>query len=489
VDTSKIKPYIKGLNKTLISLFIFDFTIRFFYIFKTDNNFFGDATARLEAILWQTKSLSPLPHSDWLPFPFWINGLVARTFDDLFYAPRVLSALFASLCIIAIYKLCLNLFNKSTAIISCLLFTFSIQLLLIESITLSEPFFHFFSISLLYFYFKKQTSKIDLVMIYTFSAFLCLTRLEGWVLCGILFICSLTRKNFRFSYTIFLGTGSGVIYWEAVSTFMGKGLFRALLFSDHEVGKVYEEVGYDIWEIILRSGMGFTMLTILGVAFGYILVRKSVEARHYYFICLLFLMPAIYKIFNKTLFSEFRYFTVYAITFLPILGIFLSKVTQNLTKIKKIATLGSFIIVCILIDYNLVTSFFDLKHHTQLPNGIIDSARYVKNNIEPRDKIFFLDFDNTWDRDLWTAYADVISRNPSKYCKVESHTWLGQVFTPESINKCLTNGTQAYLILFPNGLLNRYFNSKDNVLSENYNIKIIKDFSGYRIIELKDKLR
>ncbi len=475
------------LDITLFLLFSFDFIVRMIYLFSTDNKFFGDATARLVTILWQKSGLTLLPHADWLPFPFWINAFFVSLSDDIIYTPRIISAIFASLCIIIIYKISCLLFSKHAAILSCLTFTFSLQLLLIETLTLSEPFFHFFSLVLVYYYFKKYSSTLNVFSIIVCSAFLCLTRLEGWVLCGVLFATSLFWSHRKYSISIFTGAGIGVIYWEITSTIMGKGFLRALLYSNFEVAKMYVVNGTPYFEIFWNSSMGLTMMTFVIFLLGFYLTRNNKLHRIYYSLVFLFFLPALYMTYSKSLFAEFRYFTVYAILFFPLVGHYLSLLTLNMSSLKRYSTVIIYFVIAITVDYIWVTSKFTLPHHMHLSPGFISSTQFVQNELEVKDTVVFLDFDNTWDRDLWRVYSDVQLSGIKKLCMVESHYWLGHKFTQESVDKCLTKDTVAYLILFPNGLLSSYFDSNKDKIAADYDLSEVGNFDNHRVIKLEPR--
>lgn len=465
-------------------LFTLDLFVRTIYLLNTDNNFFGDATARLETIQWQTLGLSLLPHSDWLPIPFWISGFFTSLFDDIFYTPRIVSTLFGSLCVFNIFFLTSRLFNRASAILASLMFTFSIQILAIESITLSEPFFHFFSLSLINLFFLKKRTYLIKGFIALMAICLCLTRLEGWFLCGLLFFLSLRKKDYSFSIPIFLGAGVGVLYWEIASIILGNGFLRAILFSDLEVRNMYKTNGFDNFEIFWRSILGFTMLSFLPLIFGYFIVKKDKLQREFFIISILFLLPAVLKIINKTLFCEFRYFTIYAITMMPITAYFISEKAKTLSRPFKFLTLIFFFILAITVDYHAMKSRFGFKKHTQLNPGFLESAKYLKSKPDLTNKIVYVDFDQTWDRELWTVYSSMNQKRPYKYCRVESHSWMGEHFSKDSLNDCFSEPKETFLVLFPEGTLNSFYNNNKQYFRDTFKHINVKNFGQYKVINL-----
>ncbi len=246
-------------------IFILDFIVRITYLLHTDNFFFGDATSRLVNTLNQSQSLTLIPHSEWQPFPFWIAGLFSKIAGDIFYAPRFAHTFFASLTIIPLYKLTKNIFTRQVAILTCLMFTTAFQLMLIETLTLSEPFFHFFSVTIFYFFFKDELKRWDPYLLFLCSLFICLTRFEGWGLCAIFFIASLIQGKKKLAITIFIGAILGVFYWEGISMLRGRAFLDAIFISDYEVAKIHETVGYHPFEVLRLFIMGFSHLSLLSI--------------------------------------------------------------------------------------------------------------------------------------------------------------------------------------------------------------------------------
>lgn len=454
---------------------------------NTHNNFFGDATARLEGAVWQSMSLSLLPHTDWQPFPFWAHGLAIRLTGDDFYAPRLMSLLFASACIYPLFQIARKLFNRQTAVLSCLFFSLSIPHMLIETLTLSESFFHFFTLMLVWFSLKKTTTPTDLVLGTLFSALLCLTRMEGWIFCFILFVYSIFKKRKGFSWSIFLGAGIGVIYWETCSYFLGKGFLRALLFSDFEVEKAISHFDIPFLEAINRSFLGFSFFTTFVLFFGGFWVYQNKKAFHYYIITVLYWLPPLYKTLNGTLFPEFRYYTMYALMLFPILTSILLSVSRSMKKASQHAFIFIFIAGSLIFDFFWMNSKFDYNFHLFLKKGFLHSAEYFEKNINIEEKTLYIDFDSSWDRELWYVYSSAQRNNPAKVCKVESHHWLGEHFSTTSFNKCAENQNHLYLIIFPNGELERFLTDNKSLLSKTFTITTVKDFSGYKIVSLVRK--
>ncbi len=187
--------------------------------------------------------------------------------------------------------------------------------------------------------------------------------------------------------------------------------------------------------------------------------------------------------FNKTLIASFRYFTVYSILFLPLTAFLLIKLTDKLKPHISRLVILFFFLVSISIDYGQVTYQYNLREKLWLPQGVLESSNYAKTYLTDPDFKGYVDYDKTWARTLWIVYSNFWLRK-SKLCLVESHEWLGSVFTPQSFENCIRNEKKIVLILFPQGKLNQFYNDNLSQIEEKFITRELKNFNGYKIVEL-----
>lgn len=458
-------------------LIMIDFFVRVLSVFSTDNNFFGDATARLETAMYQAINFSLMPHMDWQPVPFWIQGLFIKLTGDLIYAPRVVGVLAMSMSLYFFYETFKKITSLSIAKISIILVSLSLSVFFVSNITLSEPYFFLFSSIIIWATFNdsKRTSLKYYLLLGVCCICLALTRLEGWGILFFLFVMCLIKKQKKLGLTIFTGTALGVVYWEAVSISLGGGFLRALLFSNLEVKNLYAHHKFTLSEAFYRTFIGMPFLSFLGPACAAftLLFKKfqiKVNIKQYIFFVLAIFSIIFYKVVAKSLFPEFRYSILYGILFIPIVLNFLSYIMNS----KRYLLLIPIFMFC---DFYLISQRFIISDHLWHKDGFKDSIRFFNANYKEGHHIY-VDFDGHWERESWVTYTRSTLRGV-KVCRVESHFWLGQEFTKESFEKCIQN-LPIYLVAFPDGKLNSFLNENMDELKKQYHFELIY-LNNYKI--------
>jgi hypothetical protein len=194
-----------------LSIFIFAFIFRFILIIIHPEIYSWDAFRRI----WNYEYLF-VRH--WLPF---LQLLIFTYFkvSSSLIGLRVILALIAGLTCGSCYLLGQKLFNKEVGLIWALLMSVFPLFVKYSIVPYQEGIFLFLIIIGLFLYLSERTAHLYL------SAFAislaCLTRYEGWIICGIILI-DLTLKNFKKRkvgyYFLIISFSGGLILWGAIAT-------------------------------------------------------------------------------------------------------------------------------------------------------------------------------------------------------------------------------------------------------------------------------
>jgi hypothetical protein len=136
-------------------------------------------------------------------FPFLI-ALFQRVFLDWESSGQMVSVLFGSLAIIPFYFLTKDLFSRSIALISSILFVFHPYLVRFSAEVIKEPTFWFFSLTALWFGWMAVTRKKNWLFALTslWAMAACLLRIEGIFILAIIAVWIFLRdiKSIRSNY-------------------------------------------------------------------------------------------------------------------------------------------------------------------------------------------------------------------------------------------------------------------------------------------------
>lgn len=207
-----LKVLIKNNNKLnyFIFFFILCFGFRLILIIQHPEIYSWDAFRRI----WNHDYIL-VRH--WLPFFQLILSLFLRVIPSLFCLKIFMGCISGLTCGSA-YLLGQQLFNQQTGIIWATLLAFSPLFVRFSIVPYQEALFLFLIFMGIYFYLLNKPSSIYLSSL--FISLSCLTRYEGWILCGIIIADILINKRNKYNkkecYVFVLCFIVGIFIWLCV---------------------------------------------------------------------------------------------------------------------------------------------------------------------------------------------------------------------------------------------------------------------------------
>ena len=180
----------------------------------------AEFTDGYDFIVWSFKFAPDFPYHD-LKFRLPAYPLLIRLpaqFLDPIVSGRLISPFSGLLCLLPLYKLCVEVYGRRAALLTCILFTVSALILFLTTRVLSDSLFLFFALAtVLYafrFFSRSETDSLPWVVL--FSGLASLTRPEGLVLAP-LWIAGLFRAiQLRLSKTVLVSMFPFLLWLVAI---------------------------------------------------------------------------------------------------------------------------------------------------------------------------------------------------------------------------------------------------------------------------------
>lgn len=512
----------------LFTFIILAFIIRLILIFYTDNSWNGDAPARLyisdtwahliREIGFNDKLFNVsffIPSIDWLPLHFYLVGIISCLFNEWEYIPRVLTAVFATLSLIPLYKLCLLKFNRITGIFAIIILTFYGYHVLLSSLVLSEVFYIFFALYAYYFIEKwaiENNNKILFQLGFTLIC-LCLLRFEGWFFTGVIivllpFVKKIKDKVNYLNFSILAIIPIILImYGEIIH---GVHPLRGILYSDFEVNIFFSKNPITLKSILSEYKNSLIPMTFISLIIIYSIYYKERNRKKIMLLILyiLPLIPFIYKMLNGTLTAQARYMTLYMVPLIPYTAFIFYKLW---ILIKKWQFILLFTFYFLYFNMPVIGILKYSESPLRYEDGFHESVEYVK---KINSGYFYVDNEINYGSGNWIVLSRInnhsfnlaqikqsdlkylIDNYYRKYNKglvsfVDNDSDIEEVWNEKIFDELLDFGALTHIMLFPEGKLSHKLNFSNH--RESYRGKtFIRKFNknGYRVYQVdnhKDK--
>ncbi len=342
--------------------------------------------------------------SGWPPLQFWILGLFLKVIPNIRMVNLIVNGFFSILALVMFYYLIRLFFNKKIAILTLLIAALLPWQLKLSISGLTEPIYHFFLFSCLYFLFKWEiSSKNHLLLISAFTMlFATMLRIDAWifyiaVISYIIFRFILSPKNFKNPKTslfILLLPLIFIFIW----IMLGKFQTNFQVFQQEHINSAASLSPFHV-RILRYPGYLFLIspfISIFGIVGLYPFIKQQKKlALQFLFIPLIYFIGMIGSSIITgagTLSAPVRLALPFIYILIPI-SIFLF-FTSNKLVIKRIG----YIYLIILFAWNIIFSFtynkndfVDISNVSQKinkawSNGTISKEQKIlmeKNSIKP----------------------------------------------------------------------------------------------------------
>lgn len=313
-------------NKTVLLLLLLAAGVRA-VVALASNNEPGDADARAIAIALWALDPSFIYSGVWLPFHFYVAGVLTCLVGDPIAAGKWISFLTGSLSVIPLYRLVRRLFDPRTAWISGAYFAFYGNHVGLSSLVMSEAPFCFFALWGMDVFFAETQSKSPRLRAFLSAGLLIAVaggfRQEGWQLAGILSVYLLFVPTLRRYAIPFALTGiSTFVMWTVGNIVAGHGLLYGLLgvasAKDHEALFTQYSTARNVikwlWIFIQSPGILLTGLAV----WGYLLTLRRRLPNQLAIVAILLLSPyVVLSVLKPQWAPQHRYSVLFGILLLP----------------------------------------------------------------------------------------------------------------------------------------------------------------------------
>lgn len=496
--------------------------IRISWIFISDNCDNGDSGARLYVSYLWLKLFGAYPSIfgvqvinpayDWLPLHFYLTGISVFLTQNVFTAPRILTALFGAFSVIPLYLFASIKFSRNTAIAACIIFIFYLQHIVLSSQVLSEPYYIFFLLWAYYFIEKfiaeGQSGKTASALGFALAC-CCWLRYEGWAFSGMVVMLILFTP--RISTKIWLKIAIPVLIAIVVIMIceVASGLhpLRGILFSDKEVATTYTN-GESSYSDILTN-LPFAYLPLYGIAMlaSFLSLFKTKKRTDIILFCIYWLavLPFAYKIFNQTLTSQSRYLSIYMVPAIPFIANILEKVLVYL-RMNRYTFFFTLTFYILLSNWFMSNKVIQSRRSLRYEEGFLNSATYTRDSISKCQ--LYLDYANEIANFSWVVYSNTLDiphifheydsnyyhLNEKKIKAILHREWQRNCvvrlqnktdFNRKSFDTLLAQNKISHIMLFPEGELNKVlrFSHKREIYNDK-EFELLFCENGYRIYKL-----
>ena len=315
--------------------------------------------------------------------------------------PRLFNFILGMFTIYFYFLLSRKLFGKTTAIVSSVILSLSIQHIMLSINTLSYGPMYFGLIAGLYYFISYLGSNKNkqFVLSMIFIAFASMMRQEAWLIIPVLALVLLLRKKLiRLIWFIIL-TSSFPVYYMTKLFFMYKNPFEF-----YYVGGGFDSlVNYFDWKMFLTFTKyliaNYPLFLFVAGLLGMLLCFKHIKKyKHKYLMIAFFVLNYIFYqimvmshnfIFISSYGDEYtRYSVIFIIFLIPFTVDFFNKSFTKITKNKIVATV---LITLLMIPFLTVTynNYSKYKQTKFIPPGEYYELRdFLVNNIPEDTKLY-----------------------------------------------------------------------------------------------------
>jgi 4-amino-4-deoxy-L-arabinose transferase-like glycosyltransferase len=346
----------------------------------------------------------------WLALHFWINGIFIWLFHSISLAPVFANTLFSILTLIFFYLIVSEIFNRTTAYLSCLIFAvFPFQVWLSSS-GMPESIFFFFVITACYYFLMWYKSIQDeitpqgklnlLVTAVIMMIFADLLRYEGWLFSITLIILTvmLSYRKFKFQKRFFVNVSVSLIsllsaLWWLYQNYID---YNDAFFFVEETTRIFKDLsGAGFWQRLVQYPFFVfyiaPLTTVLGLRKIYLALRNKKNGFEGNFSLLkIFLLFNLIELLLLMLIGIVgsggtnlisRYIVVNAIMLFPF-------AVWQLLDLKKYILISS---VSVLVIVNIVWSFYYQQAYRDDTYEVAELTKRLiqRDYFEPNDKIYF----------------------------------------------------------------------------------------------------
>ena len=489
------------------------------FAFWAQNSSQGDAACRFiishiwSHYYWGNAPIDKIlnPNIDWLPIHFYITGTVWKLTGSEHIV--LLLHTLADICgAFFLYKITRLFASKDISFLSCVCYLLYPANFFISAAIMSEPWFLLAVLATIYFFLRLNlTGNAKYFWGYAVAINMtCLIRYEGWPLVIMLPCIHFAYATFRFNRNqlILLLTLFAPVAIMALNYYQGFHPLRGILYSDQQVSFCYDKIGRTL--AVLIKGYhsawipGGVLLALYAVLKHF---RSSASLILYTVLIAAFSLPFIYKVATFSIMPDPRYLIFYEVLLIPLFvrGFFSLPLLEHIrSSFAKI--------LCSLIILLLVSVGFSSVNleDFQYPIGFDESVEFTQNLQEGR---FIVDHHHGLKAYSWIAKSNLpiypekqhwylkqfidfkaVGKALDKQGNKRFVAYMVNDYESEfksidfaSIDTILKKEGPVYLIIFPNGPLDRalHFNNADETYN-GHKFNRVFESSGYRIYRLAE---
>lgn len=424
-------------NSKLLLFFLIGITFilrLFYYLYAGPFDLGADSLARVSQVYtWQ--KYGGLPGGLNWPFAHHYQiFIVSKLLNVPFEVGGRLVSLIASILVIPFgYLLFKKLFNKTTAFYSLFFYAINPFFIKYSTIQMTEIPFLFFMILGIYYgfkFFEKSNFKFLLLSIIPLNI-ASLMRFEAWIIIPLFAIVFLLRYgDYRKVIKWFSFAIVSAFLFSLYSFIVSGNPISGVTASDIEV---IEHLRGQTWIDSLKKLVAWPWIPIyfapfFALAFLYTLLK----GKNKYFSFFIFLLSSYYffKMGQMTLMPFWRYLTFVIFCYLPILFYYIK------AHVSERALFLMFVYGYVYYSAIDVENIYKSYHPP--PKGLLESAKYVKNNFLEKDDLkIILSINPGNNDDLWLFKSEIFDDYWSfkRLHPGSQQNKFGELFTKENLVK------------------------------------------------------
>lgn len=463
-------------------LFSFALGLRLWYAFTiplivSEN----DSMGRLQQIVQWSKDPNLLPGAcNWLPMHHWLLGFPSLLGLDVIVGARVMSVLLAMNMLGVMYLLVKKRFDKTVALLSCLLLSFAPFHVKYSVTAMTEVPFCFFILSALWL--LHRFIETDRKQLLVFSSVCvncaCLIRFEGWIIAASLpLYLFYYKKDVRSFFQYGAMNAVCILLWGINSFLMTGDFIYGVTVSNTDLEHTYSLLTDKMQHIWQGLSFDFVFpywwmtLALPGIFYA-LKERKEIP---WLALALFMVATTTWRIFGFKNEAFWRYYATGLFLLLPFLVYGLLRITRNRPVILAV-------IICAM----LLESFVVLQkkqqvliEQPQIPAGFNESAEWLHKNRTEGCKILYnsrqidfpylymltgftdgdVIFPTTYDMreyEQWGSFSDSLFVAQTllpdvKYIWVEHHSQMDSVFRKADVQQALQKNSVLFDSVFSAG--------------------------------------
>ncbi|PIP54551.1 MAG: hypothetical protein COX07_04730 [Bacteroidetes bacterium CG23_combo_of_CG06-09_8_20_14_all_32_9] len=404
---------------------------------------------------------------NWAPIYFYLMGSVLKIFNNQFYTPLIVNIIFSIITLFPLYFLFKRIYNESTALILCFLFSLSPIIFRLSLLTLAEtPYLFFVSLSAYVLY--KGLEEKEIVYVFLGGIIASVAggfRYESWMLSflvSVLILIKYSKKDFlAFLITSFIFP----CIW-LISNYLESGNF----FSSFNWATVAVETNkIDSFESLLRRIWFYPLSLIFAfgpIGFFYFIKTIKNTYKHlaykriiitYGIIFFIVFFIFLFNTIRGSLLLQHRFtITLFLISF-PLFGYYFIQLNK-----KKIYLVLLFAFSGFALSY-----VYSSKGARAIPrllkNEGIEINNIVKSNVSSESGLI-LDFWG-WENTFCIAFMSDLPRHNITF--LDKNNEINEVL--KEIKRIVTNYHKGFILVCNKGRL------KDEIIIKKNTLIVIKE--------------